>query len=67
MEDEEKCSTCIKEGAQCWVDLLVICKWIQDWMKEKKKGRAKPVIWNLSGTNRERCTQKKVVCILLVM
>ena len=66
IEDKEKCSACTKEGVQCWVDLLVIQKWIQDWMEEEKKERAKPVTQNLSGTNCERCTQKKVVSILPV-
>ena len=30
MEDEEKCGVCVTEGVQCWVDLPVIEKWIQD-------------------------------------
>jgi hypothetical protein len=64
MEDEEKCGACVKEGVECWVDLAVVEKWIQDWMEEEKKGRAKPVTRNPSGTNCERCTQKKVACIL---
>ena len=66
MIEDEKCSACAKEGVLCWVDLPVIQKWVQDWMEEKK-GMVKLVTQNLSRTNCERCTQKKVVCILAAM
>ena len=67
MEDKEKCGACVKEGVECWVDLSVIEKWIQDWLEEEKKGRAKLVTQNPSRTNCKRCTQKKMACILLAM
>ena len=67
MEDEEKCGVCVKEGVECWVNLPVVEKWIQDWLEEEKKGRVKLVTQNPSRTNCERCMQKKVACILPAM
>ena len=31
IENEEKCRACVKEEVECWVELPVIEKWIQDW------------------------------------